>query len=185
MGAGASRPAPAAAWFVQAGDRVWGPYPQARIEAFVAEGRVAAETLMAPAPEGPFRPAAQQPPLQGLFGDAARVSAAGEARPAEPSPAPATAPERPLLVWAALKSQRPERFEALLGAFGPFVRVGPGLWLVRARSGPAALRNAMTRRLEAADSLMVLEAPLGQAAWFNIDGQTDRALRQLWGDREG
>jgi hypothetical protein len=32
---------------------------------------------------------------------------------------------------------------------------------------------------------MVVDAPLGQAAWFNLDGETDRTLRQLWGAKEG
>ena len=56
----------------------------------------------------------------------------------------------------------------------------PGLWLVRAKLGPAGLRNALTRRLESEDCVMVIAAPLNQAAWFNLDGETDRTLRQLW-----
>ena len=56
-------------WFVQAAGKVWGPYPEARIQAFVAEGRVAAETLLGVAPEGPFHPAARHGRLSSLFGD--------------------------------------------------------------------------------------------------------------------
>ncbi|HTI66240.1 MAG TPA: hypothetical protein VL460_01700 [Caulobacteraceae bacterium] len=171
-------------WYVQAGGKVWGPYPEARIGAFVAEGRVAPETLMAPQAEGPFRPAARQARLHRLFGDVELAGPDGPARPQAPEAA-STLPVRPLLVWAALKSQRPDRFEALLGAYGPYVRVGPGLWLVRARVGPAGLRNAMTRRLDGGDALMVLDAPLDQAAWFNLDGAVDRTLRQLWATAEG
>lgn len=168
----------AAVWFVQAGGKVWGPYPEARIESFVAEGRVAAETLLSPQAEGPFRPAARQARLHRLFGDVELASGdvVPEARAMEEA-----SPARPLLVWAALKSQRPDRFEELLGAHGAFVRIGPGLWLVRARLGPAALRNVMTRRLDAGDRLMVLDAPQDQAAWFNLDGDTDKTLRALWG----
>ena len=83
-------------------------------------------------------------------------------------------------MWASLRSRRSEALEPLIGAHGPFVRIQPGLWLVRARLSPAGLRNALTRRLEPSDSLLVLTAPLDQAAWFNLDGETDRTLRQLW-----
>jgi hypothetical protein len=171
-------------WYVQAAGKVWGPYAYARVETFVAEGRVAAETLMAPDQAGPFRPAARQARLHRLFGDV--ELAPGEAlQPAAARPAAETGPVRPLLVWAALKGQKPDRFEQLLAAHGPFVRVGPGLWLVRAPLAPASLRNVMTRRLEAGDSIMVMEAPLDRAAWFNLDGETDRTLRQLWADKSG
>jgi hypothetical protein len=178
--------ATAGAWYVQAGGKVWGPYAYARVEAFVAEGRVAPETLMAPDAQGPFRAAARQSRLHRLFGDVELSPSEVLAPAAAVSPMEAgaqTSPVRPLLVWAALKSQRPERFEQLLGAHGAFVRVGPGLWLVRARMSPAGLRNVMTRRLEAGDTLMVLEAPLDRAAWFNLDGETDRTLRQMWVDK--
>ena len=54
------------------------------------------------------------------------------------------------------------------------------LWLVRARTGASALRNALTRRIGSDDALMVVEAPLEQAAWFNLAGDADRTMRQLW-----
>ena len=171
-------------WFVQAAGKVWGPYPQARIEDFVSEGRVAAETLMAEAAEGPFLPAARQARLHRLFGDVEPdlVGPAGqEERQDRLALLEGAGAARAVVVWAALKSQSPERFEQALAVHGPFVAVGSGLWLVRARMGPAALRNALTRRLDSSDRLMVLEAPLAQAAWFNIEGEADRTLRQLWG----
>ena len=59
-------------------------------------------------------------------------------------------------------------------------RIRPGVWLLRAAMTPSALRNALSRRLGAADVLLVVEAPLAQAAWFNLDGEADRALRSLW-----
>ena len=167
-------------WFVQAAGKVWGPYPEARIQAFVAEGRVAAETLLGVAPEGPFHPAARHGRLSSLFGDPVEAHASPASPVAEAAPAYAPTPARPLLVWAGLKSQKPERFEQALAAHGPFVRIGADLWLVRARTGASALRNALTRRIGSDDALMVVEAPLEQAAWFNLAGDADRTMRQLW-----
>jgi hypothetical protein len=183
------RDAPAgggAAWFVQAGGRVWGPYTDTRLAEFVAEGRVAAATLVGRGADGPFHPAVRQAGLRSLFGaaepaEAPRPTSAPQPMAAvEPRAAPARA--RPLLVWAVLQSLSPERFETLVAGQGPFVRIQPGLWLVRTGMSPASLRNALTRRLDARDRLMVLEAALQDVAWFNIDGETDRTLRALWGE---
>ncbi|HTK35043.1 MAG TPA: hypothetical protein VL358_07110 [Caulobacteraceae bacterium] len=180
MAEGDSSVDPPRVWFVQAAGKVWGPYPEARIEAFVAEGRVAAETLLAPAAEGPFHPAGRHGGLHRLFGDDPAVEEAAAAPEGQAAPAYAPQPARALMVWTGLKSQGPDRFEQALALHGPFVRIGADLWLVRTRLGPQALRNALTRRLDAADRLIVVEAPLDQVAWFNLDRDADRTLRQLW-----
>jgi hypothetical protein len=170
----------ATVWFIQAAGRVWGPYPESRMTSFVEEGRVAAETLVGVRSEGPFAPAAHQVRLRALFG---AVDGPEMAPAAEPAPVAARAEAgavQPLLVFTTLQGARADSFEALIGAHGPFVRVQQGLWLVRARMGPASLRNVLTRRMEAGDSVMVVAAASDQAAWFNLEGQTDRTLRQLW-----
>jgi hypothetical protein len=178
-------------WWVQAAGRVWGPYAETRVAAFVAEGRVAAETLMAPNEDGPFAPAAQHPALAALFGVEAETAPAPDDEAEESASVVAVAPIQPaagearaLLVWTALASVRPERLERALAQHGPIVRIGRELWLVRARTGAAALRNDLTRDLGPEDRLMVAEAELKNAAWFNLAGDTDRAIRE-WTDGEG
>jgi hypothetical protein len=179
----------ASIWFIQAAGRVWGPYPETRMTSFVDEGRVAPDTLVGARPEGPFAPAAHQMRLRSLFGAADTTESAPT--PAPPATAQVQAPvqgqaeagvARALLVSTTLVGPRADSFEALLGAHGPFVRIQPGLWLVRAPMSPASLRNVLTRRLEAGDSVMVIAAALDQAAWFNLEGEIDRTLRSLWMD---
>jgi hypothetical protein len=182
-------------WFVQAAGRVWGPYSPARVARFVAEGRVTAESLLAPEAEGPFHPAARWRGLVDLFQApkpyrhqpapiAGSEPASAFAAPAqlEPSqPSASTAPRRPLLVWADLASLRADQFEALISCYGAVVAIRPGLWLVQAPLPASALRNALSHRLTGADALMILHAPLAQAAWFNLDSAAERRLRQVWG----
>ncbi len=93
---------------------------------------------------------------------------------------PAGAAVRALLVWASLASVTASAFEAVLGAYGPCAAIRPGLWLVQARLGPAPLRNALSRRLRDGDALLVVEAPLERAAWFNLDQVSEQELRRLW-----
>ena len=187
-------------WYVKAAGGVWGPYPEARIAGFVAEGRVSATTPVSPWAAGPFQPAAANTEFKPLFeappSPAARLnpSARGVAASAgvalavpaerEVEPAPAVladpGPARPVLVWAQLSAASAPNFLAILGAAGPGVTIRPGLWLVQARTNAATLRNLLSRRLGEADALLVVEAPLEQVAWFNLEPARDRELRRLW-----
>ena len=182
-------------WYVKAAGGVWGPYPEARMSAFVGEGRVRADTPVSPWAQGPFAPAAANLEFTRLFEAKATpaVREASAVRSFASGPAPATqittaisAPAqaavlRPLLVWAALSVQSTAAFHAALAATGAGVTIRPGLWLVRARIGASALRNQLSRTLSGADALLVVEVPLEQAAWFNLDPARDRELRRLWG----
>jgi hypothetical protein len=86
-----------------------------------------------------------------------------------------------LLVWADPVSLGLDQFEALISRYGVVVPIRPGVWLLQARCDAAALRNALSRRLTGADSLMIVHAPLDRAAWFNLDSAAERRLRQVWG----
>ena len=190
-------------WYVKAAGGVWGPYPEARITAFVTEGRVSAATPVSPWAAGPFEPAGANAEFRPLF-DARAAPPAAPSTTARPSsltagstalalaplpnrevvPAPAiladAGPARPVLVWAQLSASSAPNFLAILGAAGPGVTIRPGLWLVQARTNAATLRNVLSRRLGEADALLVIEAPLEQVAWFNLDPARDRELRRLW-----
>jgi hypothetical protein len=169
---------------------VWGPYTEARLAVFAAEGRIVAATLVSPWSAGPFSPADRMPEFAALLKSAAppqpppaRIPPAAIPEEAEGTTAPARAvggAARPLLVWTFLASLPVAAFEAALGGYGPCVAIRPGLWLVQARMGPASLRNALSRRLRADDTLLVVEAPLEQAAWFNLSQVSEHELRRLW-----
>ncbi len=137
----------------------------------------------------------QRPLDRGLASPAARVGRVAEPAPfaapdpvapvAPAGPAAVPGPARPMVVWAALASLTPNRFESVLAAYGPYTAIRPGLWLVQARMSPSALRNALSRRLRADDALLVLQTPLDQVAWFNLAPAAERDLRQLWGGQAG
>jgi hypothetical protein len=97
-----------------------------------------------------------------------------------PQVSSSTAPTQPLLVWADLASVSADQFEALMTRYGTVVAVRSRVWLLQSRADSAALRNALSRRLTGADALMIVHAPLDQAAWFNLDSAAERRLRELW-----
>lgn len=175
-------------WYVLAQGRAWGPYTEARMAAFVDEGRVAQDSLISDDLDGPFLPAGETEGLSRLF--RAEPAPKGAYSPPtsggrlgagwlEPAVEHAGAP-RPLLIFANLGALDEATFESALGIHGPFERVGRGLWLARVRLGAAALRNALSRRMRGADTLLVVEAGLDQVAWFNLDQAEERKLRALW-----
>ena len=197
---------PSHMWYVKAAGGVWGPYPQDRVAGFVAEGRVTAETPVSPWAEGPFAPASASPefaPLLQPRPPAAEATAPAQppAQPpatttttttppaaepaAAPKPAPAArgagGPSRPLLVFAAVSAESAPDFHAALVAAGSGMAIRSGLWLVRTQEGAAAMRNRLSRGLGPDDTLLVIEAPLERAAWFNLEPARDRELRRLWG----
>ena len=276
-------------WYVQAAERVWGPFPQARLSRFVAERRLTPSSLVASQPGGPFGAAGRRSDLAALFepGDpfhtaspshaVARDADAGapepfapepfvhpssdpcadgataadvdepnsaesataprrgelvplrprkstprpdepavthaatagrqsqplqtqppQPHPAEitaPAPAPAVSyvsaprleppaavasPSRALLVSADLSSLSSVAFESALAEQGRFAGVRLDMWLVRTPLDATALRNRLSRRLGAEDTLLVVDAPLDRAAWFNLDPEAEWNLRQLW-----
>ncbi|MGC1302023.1 MAG: hypothetical protein WA840_06585, partial [Caulobacteraceae bacterium] len=76
-------------WYVQASGQVWGPYAEARVAAFVAEGRLSAATPVSPWSEGPFTVAGHTPEFAALLRPAPSRARPDQARP------PAAPPEIP------------------------------------------------------------------------------------------
>ena len=162
----------AAPWWIAAQGRTWGPYAAERLPAFREEGRLGPESRVARDPAGPFARAGDTPELAALFTAAAAGSAEAEV----------PAAHRPLLVVCDAPEAALPALEAALGGCGEVVRIRPGLWLVRAREAAAPVRNALSRQLRGGAMLLVVEAPLSAAAWYALEGDTDRALRRLWAD---
>ncbi len=171
-------------WWIEAQGRAWGPYAVERLPGFRDEGRLGPASRVASTPDGPFAAAGDTPALADLFVPASDPRAStrrADAAAAEPSDAYAAATaSRTLLVVTDAPEGELAPFEAALAGHGETLRVRSGLWLVRAREGAGPLRNALSRRLRGPAMLLVTEAPLAAAAWFNLDGETDRALRRLW-----
>ena len=169
-------------WWVEAQGRVWGPYPAERLLRFRDEGRLGPASRVGGSPDGPFTPAGVLPALAGLFEAAAAVVSAPQAEPSQPdaSVADDAAAARTLLVITDGLEGELTAFEAALAPSGDTVRIRPGLWLLRSAEGVARLRNTLSRALPPRSMLLVVDAPAPGAAWFNLDGDTDRALRRLW-----
>lgn len=196
-------PRPAPGWWIRAAGRAYGPFPSERLPGFVREGRLTPETSVARDEAGPWLPAGHNPSLDELFAPPGRPAARPAPRQATAPPAPlaATAPVSPpaaprapapaaprpaasapraFLVFAELLGGREATFAQTLAQAGASARARPGMWLLRASADAAHLRNTLSQALGEGESLMVVEAAVSDAAWFNLGGEADRALRTLW-----
>ena len=185
-------------WWVRAGNRAYGPYPSERLPGFVREGRLTPETSVANDASGPWWPAGRNPSLEEVFAGAlsqppppaqpphppgsSPAPAPGPTAQPVPSPAPAA---HALLIFAELVDEREASVSAILQRLGAVARARPGVWLLRADADAAAIRNALSHALGEGESLIVVQACAGDAAWFNLGGEADRALRTLWAQPTG
>ncbi len=179
-------------WWIRAGERVYGPFASERLPPFVREGRLTPETAVSRDEAGPWLAAGVHPSLGALFEPAAPreraappaaapVGATSEREVRTPTPAPER-PEAALLVFAELADAREPAFHAALGRLGRVARARPGVWLLRGRVEAAGLRNALSQALGEGESLLIAAADGRDAAWFNLGGEADRALRGLWSE---
>lgn len=81
-------------WFVQSAGQVWGPYGRARLEGFLAEGRLTAQSLLARDSVGPFLAAGVVPEFARLFDKAPPLSPESYIHQSPPNSRPDAEPPR-------------------------------------------------------------------------------------------
>tara|TARA_R110002073_G_scaffold117697_3_gene256327 strand:+ start:853 stop:1371 length:519 start_codon:yes stop_codon:yes gene_type:complete len=158
-------------WFVKVDGRVYGPYTQAQMRAFVQEGRVAAHSLVSIERDGGWKPAVEIEILRGWL-DAARGAAndrSGQSGRASN-----------FIIVAEIQSESSQAFESALSHFGDETRIVDGVWLLRSASTASTLRNELSHLLDRDDSLFIVDATRDRTAWFNLGDVVDQRIRDLW-----
>lgn len=176
-------------WTISAAGRVYGPFSPERMRAFAAEGRLAANSLVAPEGTAEWREASTDPEFADLFDvqRKERVSPAQQAVPAgerTPSLTPAKAETRDgqraqFAVLVDLKSHGSNNLENAIASFGPYYQLLPNIWIVSTEQSVTAVRNRLIQELGKSDSLFVIDASRG-ASWFNFGPDADVCIRKVW-----
>lgn len=162
-------------WFVKVDGRVYGPYTQAQMRAFIQEGRVAAHSLVSIDRDSGWKPALEIEILRGWL-DQAR-GAANDRSSAEGRAAN-------FIIVADIRSETGSAFESALSHFGDETKILDGVWLLRTASSAATLRNELSHLLDRDDSLFVVDASRNKTAWFNLGEEIDRRIREVWSPSE-
>jgi hypothetical protein len=173
-------------WRVSVGGKVYGPYSQQQMESFVAEGRIAAHSIVAPNDSGPWLAASDDPVLAGLF-----MRNLNPEIPLQPQPkanvvadsiytTDAKATGFNYVVIADIKTRSGYGFERELAKLGGNYRLSMSVFLLHSDFPISMVRNALVQHLGKTDTLLVVEANQSKSAWFNLGMQAEAHIRKIW-----
>ena len=200
-------------WYVQIQNQAYGPYSEAQMQGFVAEGRVNEQSLISNDPAQGFYAALGYDVFRLWAGTGQAVAAGGLGSLLISSPRPFTRlsqykhtkklPTYPetiadvytpaptenaatniFLVMAEIRSDGAMGFLQALQGFGTAQRIGDTVWLLRSASGVEQLRNTLSQSLDRQDRLFILDSTANKTAWFNIGADLDGRIRELWSEDE-
>ena len=187
------------AWTINAGGRLYGPFSSERMRSFASEGRLAPASLVARENASDWHEAYDEPEFADLFALPPKQSPPPVTQRPIPGPMPQPAPaplpspgpapagaEAPdiqrahFAVVVDLKSRGSANLEQAISSFGPFYRLLPNVWIVSTDQSVNAVRNRLIQELGKSDSLFVVDASRGKAAWFNFGPEADVRIRRVW-----
>jgi len=70
--------------------------------------------------------------------------------------------------------------EGAIGSLGLFYRLTNNVWIISTDQSVSAVRNRLVQELGKSDSLFVIDASRGKAAWFNFGPEADVRIRRVW-----
>ncbi|HTQ14976.1 MAG TPA: DUF4339 domain-containing protein [Rhizomicrobium sp.] len=175
-------------WFVNVQGRAYGPYTEAQMEGFVAEGRLAAHSLITRAGETEFRMAGDEACFAPLFqqhkakAESLQAAAAPAAQPNfGRGDAETGEPERShFVIVADMKSRSAQGLEEEIFNLGSAHAILPQTWILATEQPINAVRNLLVQKLGKLDVLFVVDATHNKAAWFNFGPEADSRIRRIW-----
>jgi GYF domain 2 len=178
------------AWTINVEGRVYGPYSQERLRSFASEGRLAPTSLIAQEGAAEWREAREEPEFCDLFTQVPKETPHVSAPVVVPKPAPtpsapvsADVPEGKLAQFAIvidIKSHSSGGFEQAITSLGSAHRLVHNVWILSTTQTVNAVRNRLVPELGKSDSLFVVDASRGKAAWFNFGPDADVRIRRVW-----
>lgn len=187
-----------ASWIVNVGGRSYGPYSDAQMAAFAAEGRLVAQSLVARTGDATLRHAAEEPALAALFAPAEPApQSASESEPARSSEArPAgmfgrvkADADKPgekshIVIIADMKSRSINGLEEEIYKLGQAYSLLPQIWLLKTEQTVNTVRNLLVQQMGTLDRLFVVDATRNKAAWFNFGPEEEARIRRIWARAE-
>lgn len=167
------------AWTMNIGGRVYGPYSAERMRTFIAEGRLVPHSLVTREGASDWHEARHEPEFIGLFRRVGVPSSNGAAA-AHPFGEVTEHGRAQFAVIVDLKSRSTGNLEKAIMALGPAYKLMASVWILSTDQSVSAVRNRLVQELGKLDTLFVVDAMRGKAAWFNFGPEADVRIRRVW-----
>jgi hypothetical protein len=191
-------------WYVRVGNEAYGPYTSDQMRAYIAEGRVMANSLVAAEGSTEWRLVTHDPVLSSYLVQVQPAAStqqvpvpaavhqakfAGPAPQAAPQPtvgrvAQAQAHVEPetsnFIILFEVKSRSIARIEQAIMNLGPACKIAGNVWIVSTSDTIATVRNTLFEHFGRADALFIADATRGKAAWFNFGPEAEARIRRVW-----
>jgi hypothetical protein len=101
-----------------------------------------------------------------------------------PQPIPTPSADHTAAHFAVIIDQKAQgaasNIESAINSLGPAHRLTTNVWIISTDQSVSAVRNRLVQELGKADSLFVIDASRGKAAWFNFGPEADVRIRRVW-----
>ena len=177
------------AWTINVSGCVYGPYTLDRMRTFAGEGRLMKHSLVSREGAADWHEAHDEPEFTELFSDDGKAAATDTAKldafETTTTSAPAAADvaeggKSHFTIVVDLKSRSSTGLEQAIMSFGTAHKLVPNVWIVSTDQTVNAVRNRLVQELGKPDSLFVVDATHGKAAWFNFGPEADVKIRRVW-----
>ena len=194
------------AWTVQVSGQNYGPYPLERMQAFIAEGRIVAKSMVAYGTDLNFHFAGDDLVLGRLLNPAPEPVAGPQPEPetgseiaAEPEPLAKPASRRidpmlktfgnlddavepsHVLIMTDMRSRATNDLEEAICSLGPAYPIMPQVWLVTTTESVYAIRKMLSQHIGSVDPLFVIDTTHDKASWHNFGPEPDARIHRVWG----
>lgn len=178
-------------WVLKYGEETYGPYTYVAMEKYISEGRVVADSQIAPEGSNAWKAARDVSVFAGYF-DAKRSG--------KMSSTPATIEDsRPVygtgkgqidrrkkaetsnfIVTTDIRSRHGAAVEQAIMSLGPALKIAPNIWIVNAKTTAPGILNHLSQLIANGDALFVVDATADRTAWINYGPETDAKIRRVW-----
>ena len=179
-------------WTINVGGRLYGPYSAERLRSFASEGRLAPNSLISQEGASEWREAREEPEFCDLFNQGPKETMRALAPVVAPAPTPTPAPTVPtsadvpegklaqFAIVIDVKSHSTGGLEQAIMSLGSAHHLVHNVWILSTQQTVNAVRNRLVSELGKSDSLFVVDASRGKAAWFNFGPDADVRIRRVW-----
>ncbi len=173
-------------WCLKVAERIYGPYTTKQLEDFATQGRLSAQSLIAPAGGKIWRVAQQYPNISEILsGGNSRKKRFGKNSAHTERSMPEEGAISNFIIVFDVVSGAASRLEHIVRNIGPAFRLTDNVWAVTSDQSVMGIKNTLAPHLQIREPIFVVDAQRARSAWQNFVPETHSKLTKAWTSRFG